>query len=836
MKKIKSCKRPLTFILILCIMFTAINLFSFADDARTEADTSFNSTRNYNITQLPDEISGRIMIDIDKDKLDEYIIEENDDIFSINVKNPDNSYTSTTFTYPVKYENSKGDLQFIDNSFENKGFFESALSGYDYKNKAGTLNIEYSKDPIKGVKLSSDGHDFKMSLFEKPLETKVSSSIEKSDNPGENEAFRYYNAFGEDMHVNYYNTHKGIKEDIILEKNTGKNRFEFFIDPGKLVPVLSDDFGEIYFVDSADPDNIIYIMEHMYAFDSYIPPITEEVGEYISSMDGIKQQMESMGNGAYEESDNAEFSHITYDCRYELEILKKGGYKIIAIVPEDWLNHSDLVYPVTIDPSISTFAGQSNAQGSFVCQGQPNSNYEFAGDYVVGKYNGGNAYLYFKINLPSGLPAYSAVTNATLQLNINWNPGYNIDVYEASQSWVSTNITWNNQPWPVMNYVHQNVSHNNNTNYKANVTTAVRNWRINNVNNGLVITYNNLNQNNYTVIHNHRKSSGQPVLTITYNNAESIPDGIYLLRNNNSGKYLEVPGGTTQWGIQLVSSDFSNRQSLQWKVKNIGNNVYTIRPMHAQENALDTYYGASLGGMIDMYPTSDGNPLVDTKWVFIKNADGSYRIMSVVSKQFYGVVANANGNCFHNSYTGSSREEWVLKKEKILHSDILIPQENSSWCWIASAQMATRALRPDFAHPTQKQIAQHVIQSGTIYRGAYSPSEVEAAVEHACWGMFNFDNTWGNISESELFNQLNSGNPVIIMRKYYYKHIEGNGHVIVAYGYKLTSTGIVYCVADPGPKPNQKVYELSYTQLLCEAITSNSEWRWYGISGTVYVA
>ena len=662
-KKLKS----FSLIIVLCLIFATVNMFSFADNENsTEFDENTEMSRQYKLNEIPECIADYLSDQLDKANLDSYIL-ETQELDNITVKHSDGQFYASSFGVDVKYTDENGEIKFIDTSFVSTGFLESVFGDYNYKNKANSFTAEYSKNPMTGIRMSSDIYELKMSMLDNSADEKITAGIKNDSRSDNTEAFRYDNAFGQDTYVNYYNTFTGIKEDIVLEKNIGQSRFDFLINVDNLIPILSEDSRLIHYVDSNDADNIIYTMEPLFAYDSFVQKhdFEDDSEEHESSMDVIKRQMEALesadtqNDDVYEPEAEPVFDHFTYDCYYEINKLENSSYRITVVLSEEWLEHPELVYPVTIDPPISTDKNASTS--TFVCQNSPNSQFNNQSNITVGL-NGsyGQAYSYLKADMPS-IPSNANITAGYLSI-YQIGTGYcNIDVYKTSKAW-SESITWNTQPWPVMQFVAQNSPITPSNFYQPIVTSAVKDWYTSpSTNHGFMITCTNPTHPYYTQFRKHNGTI-PPKLTVVYEASASIAFGKYYIRNKSNNKYLVVPNATTASGTQCITYEFGGATHYQWEIENIGNNIRTLRPAHAQDRALDTWT-SSLNSMVAIYTASTSSPANSSKWIIVNISANIYKLYSASSSNDFSrcLTLDSSGNCINGTQTGAAKDQWVLE-------------------------------------------------------------------------------------------------------------------------------------------------------------------------------
>lgn len=181
-------------------------------------------------------------------------------------------------------------------------------------------------------------------------------------------------------------------------------------------------------------------------------------------------------------------------------------------------------------------------------------------------------------------------------------------------------------------------------------------------------------------------------------------------------------------------------------------------------------------------------------------------------------------NIMQMPYTDDTNyvDEWEMTK---YHNIIqLEAQEQSSWCWAASARMSSyNYIVPSVSQasvavyiklgietktPTSNQITQ-------ANDGA-SINETKNAIEY----ILSSNNGYGRYeiySEQNLRTLLDNGNPVIVLRGWYNSSkIRGGGHYTIIYDYYWDSTNGIYLykIYDPLPENIGSAYDRSY-QSIC---------------------
>jgi len=318
-----------------------------------------------------------------------------DDLYTVTADNSDGTKTACMFGMPVKYKDVDGTTKFIDTSIQETSILKKVTDGYDYINGANEFEVEFSKNPAKGIKVSTENYSLIMSIMNPYSETTAIKKNKANDTEKRvftEDSFVYENAFGADTSVKYTNTNVGLKEDIILDKNVGLNKFDFEIDTKGDIPILSSDGATITIADKSDPNIVKYSFGKLFADDSFektnIDLASQELDSSISTSSDCSSEktdidldsqahyssisassdcssiqpdsdeflQTNIANTSAEtqkSTQDADFDHHTENVYYELSSLGDSKYKVTVVVSSDYLNNSDIVYPVTIDPSVT---------------------------------------------------------------------------------------------------------------------------------------------------------------------------------------------------------------------------------------------------------------------------------------------------------------------------------------------------------------------------------------------------------------------------------------------------------------------------------------------------
>jgi RHS repeat-associated protein len=361
---------------------------------------------------------------------------------------------------------------------------------------------------------------------------------------------------------------KSTKEDIILNKYTGHNTFNFQISTN-LLPVLNED-GSIAFQDKNE--------EELFSLPK--PTMSDSNFNQESGETAFSDQVE-----------------------YSINKVKAGLYTLTITADAAWLKSPDRVYPVYIDPTVNKWPFEE-FENAYVSSAYPNNNYSGEdlwesdrGAYLlkVGKFSSatGDNYAYLKQDL-SGLKE-ATILNAKMWLYTDWSyystSPTGVWLSEASSGWDSSTITWNNSP-SVTNIAYTEVYR---TQWAAfDVTSTIQKWANNpTINYGFAVHTNGNGQTHWKKFiaaeHYYVDPYYVPELEVTYSfpdvtnpTVKASPDGNgtgYLdiswtkvsgaigysvgIYNGKEYQYFDLDGDVSSWstkglGIWPTNSEISN--------------------------------------------------------------------------------------------------------------------------------------------------------------------------------------------------------------------------------------------------------------------------------------
>lgn len=412
-------------------------------------------------------------------------------------QNEDGTITVATYADPIHYKNASGEWVNIDNTF-----IETVPSNAQennqtktYRNNSSSFNVALSEKAnsdelvtieVDGYKLSwklnntynvnsviNNGADEGKEFTQTDLNNLTSEAIYK--NALDNSDLRYTLSF------------KSLKEEIILNKVPTFDNIMYTINAKNLKAKL-DENNNVIFYDAHDESKEIFKISAPFAYDSSKTP------KYNTN---IKVKLEETEN----------------------------GYIVTNNLDMEWLRDSDRVYPVIIDPTVTSSQTQTNIADSYVNSGSPNTNYVMSNKLVIGKNSGTNR-AFIKIHTMPSIPAGSTITNATLSTNLysgtsTWGT---LSIYRLNSAWDSYTVTWNNHSSIGSTLLSTGITPSYISpyyRYNINVTSTVANWYANGMSNnwGFMLRYDNESYNDYNWLYSSDSGVGstyKPAITITY--------------------------------------------------------------------------------------------------------------------------------------------------------------------------------------------------------------------------------------------------------------------------------------------------------------------------------
>ncbi len=640
-------------------------------------------------------------------------IVDTDDLGTIRVEDSQGNGTAHVFAVPVRYETDEGEIEFIDTSMTQESFVTSLFSPYDYRSTANSFTLQYAQQPDTG--LNMDG-DFTMAVYN-PEDLPLANGTVDQTAEG-NGRITYPEAFGEHTYLEYINTTTGVKENIVLEENIGKNRFDFVFESDTHQPVLSEDGTAISIVKKDDPEQqAAYTISPLYVYDSCV----------------IDTESEVSASG---------HQHFTEDCHYEVALLEDGSYRITSVVSEEFLNDPETTYPVTIDPPISN--GASTVTDTYVFGGQPGATHGSEDHLRFGR---SGSYLYFTLirfdKLMESIPPNATVTGAEMffkfrtgqttgstgalwRLTSYWKEGINYDELPSNASWQVNDAT------SVANRVNGYID-----NYTFDVKELVQSWAYGTYPHyGVYLTYTSHAVQDYnSVVSSDGEAHRAPTLTVSYTVSSVVPPGlkanaIYFIKNYSTGKYIQAGNS----GQKLTQWAFTGNTNQQWKLEHHGNGWYSFYPLSNTSLRIDVPNSKDINGQeFQMAADSDAS---HQQFRITRNGNGTYWLQPRISYISYTQpgassrmamevtgASSANGVEIQMwTLTGEPQMKWVFEEAATVGEDGPYTEHTSSAynCMSYALKHYSELLRPDgFVKGTHLAEAKAGVVSAAAARGIH---------------------------------------------------------------------------------------------------------------------
>jgi endoglucanase len=134
----------------------------------------------------------------------------------------------------------------------------------------------------------------------------------------------------------------------------------------------------------------------------------------------------------------------------------------------------------------------------------------------------------------------------------------------------------------------------------------------------------------------------------------------YRVINRNSNLVLDVIGGSTANGAQVIQGTWNGGNNQQWQIIDNGGGYYRIINRNSA-HALDVNAGSTANGAnVIQWPWNGGN---NQQWQIIDNGGGYYRIINRNSGQALDVSggSTANGtNVIQWPWSGGNNQQWQV--------------------------------------------------------------------------------------------------------------------------------------------------------------------------------
>ena len=377
----------------------------------------------------------------------------------------------------------------------------------------------------------------------------------------------------------------------------------------------------------------------------------------------------------------------------KVTVRENGSDCVITYTPnEAWLASEERVYPILLDPSITSREYSSNIVDTYVYEGNT-ANHSSERKNIVGIDNSKIHRTFIKImNLPNIDPSMPVIgATLTLTLPVGSTTGRTVALYKLNSDWNQSTITYANQPSfteaDKIGTCPFNASTRKFTFDLTDDFAKMYNEFLAGVNYGYVLKYDNESKTNpdYNATYGMEQTTVayRPLFTVTY--GYSLPTGlevggVYALQNRGSYGYLTVHNGTdaNDVNVYLKSTDSdalgTNQQFKLEYVSSTG--AYRFRAMSSSDSngrVLDIVKSGGYvnnGGNVQIYNPTDE---LANEWFIVGTGFNAFRIiprtnMSLSLTAYPGLDGTAAGttptspgNVFvATTETNSDYQQWRI--------------------------------------------------------------------------------------------------------------------------------------------------------------------------------
>lgn len=372
---------------------------------------------------------------------------------------------------------------------------------------------------------------------------------------------------------------------------------------------------------------------------------------------------------------------------FSISVVQKGDVALVTYTPDmEWLCDEARVYPVLIDPSLTSQYYTSNYIDTYVFDDALASAWRANETLMtVGNKDGDNYYAYIKIlNLPE--IDWSFVTEAKLEFCVNTTASPALTLSEVCSDWNASTLSGLNQPSsiPIVSGVTGSVYGSDSSRYSIDLADWIEAieydywdfesyWE--NDMYGFKIGYTTSVANNYTQIYSseYGSESYRPIWRITYSYMppSMLADGaVYKLKNVSSPEsYLAVNSNPAAYsGAYLSYASYSVTQMFVLQ-QDASSGCFSICPVRTGSTTYALAYDSEFLWSADpstieielhAYNTSDTYFEEEQLWVIEPISDNVFKIVSAHDGSL-ALTASGSSNATLSFYTGATNQHWQLE-------------------------------------------------------------------------------------------------------------------------------------------------------------------------------
>ena len=663
--KTKLSFRLLALFLTLLILVSALPLSVFAIDNSTKGKSEVSAQAD------PVELSetkGVSIIPTGSEPIKPFIREVTElrDKYVKHFDNGDGTYEAITYGSAVHRKDANGEWQDIDNTLSLGG--EKGKERFASADGRIFFTDTLEKDGVVWS-ISDNGYVISLSIAEADLRSNARADVknhlsrsealasaEKADDRDsvirvDNRTTVLYRDVLPGVDLEYALFSNNVKESILVNAPGEKYEYAFKLALTGLIPKLIEN-GSILFCDEKDGE-IVYSIPAPYMFDE---------------------------KGAYSE-----------DVWYTLENVEEGVYSLIVSASPEWINDSERVFPVVIDPTFTETSGTCDTFFSRIDETAKSTNY---GGWSVMWLNNYETPFIKSTDMPV-LPSGATVTNAQLFVSYYYYSGVTgsmtVSAHRANLSWSEYDDTWNTMSQNglvttlglAVTPLDTEVLYTSST-YPQwvgfNITSAVQSW----YNPGSLFSNNGIglkrvSGNGSVILHARDAGNGYAAyFSVSYRPI----NGIYAVMNFDAGCFLK---GTSPLLSGRTSYSPSERDSIFKFAYRAGTDDFVIRSM--VDNSLIVYHNIPMHKPLAESVTANGVPVSDSNltstftWKIGVHPDCSdgyrFAIWNVCGGQNYYLAAEETSYGYSITLTTNASApgtEWCFLHEPDYDGKGVVPQ------------------------------------------------------------------------------------------------------------------------------------------------------------------
>ncbi|WP_152539150.1 DNRLRE domain-containing protein, partial [Fervidicella metallireducens] len=407
----------------------------------------------------------------------------------------DGSYEAQVYPTAVHFKEN-GKWKDIDNILQNGN--DEGLDVIENKDNSYKIKIAKNTNPKRLIKITKDNYQISWNIDnpEKATAETIAPDNTYLDSLSYNEkkkvltnltsTVKFSNVYP-NVDLQYNVNPQDVKEYIILNRKVDNSQFVFNINVNNLTPKLMED-KTIVFYDSNDLSKEVFKIDAPYMFDA----------------------------------NNAESRDI------DITLEKVGEvYKLTLTPNAEWINSSDRVYPIKIDPTVSTDLDRNDIYDVWVSEDTPTTCLNASKVLKVGTTTNKNR-VYIRFALPT-LTSSDMVIDAKLNLQntVAAATASQINAFKVNAYWNPGTLTWNTQPTGTIATISDYQIVLDKSSYNWNITGIVKGWYSGQSNYGILLKQQN-EANPYCEFFSGNVddtiSYRRPKITISYINNSGLED------------------------------------------------------------------------------------------------------------------------------------------------------------------------------------------------------------------------------------------------------------------------------------------------------------------------